>query len=492
MANNNTFEVLIKRNSLGLGFSIMGGPDAPHPHTNLIRIKKIFPLQPAWESGQLKAGDVILKVDDASLISLGLRQALDVLRTSQPVTRLSVYRPPENRLETLFRSNLTNPVNRSYSCNGQDVISPSSAGPTSLGIVPCSRPEPMDCHEDLDDSVQSFGQQCQPVFVDQSPERDANQTWTYGQNPEPDTVPIGEFSLRLTKVNGSLGFTVCQTTDATVLRHSVKALVKEPAISDGRIRPGDKLISANGSDCSQMSHAELISFLRKCPPEVKLTLYRDASRSQTPVSPTGNGMFAKASKATMSHPNLPSFLSSAGSGKRLLRYEAKEMVKSLQASRTSLDSSSRNGSNASSGSAAGRIRRLGRPYSPKSPLTVSTSAPLANTKHPLLLREIQSFEDGSVIDQEPTVESPLSPFPTTATTASIENKMDGLNIEELPPTPPPQSTHLGGPLSDNYLVEEVPPAFRSSSSEKKPVPRPRNLDLLAKCKTHQYVFQPQE
>ena len=29
-------------------------------------------------------------------------------------------------------------------------------------------------------------------------------------------------------------------------RHSVKALVKEPAISDGRIRPGDKLISANG------------------------------------------------------------------------------------------------------------------------------------------------------------------------------------------------------------------------------------------------------
>jgi hypothetical protein len=34
--------------------SITGGPDAPSPWTNLIRIKKIFPLQPAWETGKLK------------------------------------------------------------------------------------------------------------------------------------------------------------------------------------------------------------------------------------------------------------------------------------------------------------------------------------------------------------------------------------------------------------------------------------------------------
>ena len=51
---NNTFEVEIKRNSLGLGFSIDGGPDAPAPWTNLVRVKKIFPLQPAWETGKLR------------------------------------------------------------------------------------------------------------------------------------------------------------------------------------------------------------------------------------------------------------------------------------------------------------------------------------------------------------------------------------------------------------------------------------------------------
>lgn len=156
-----------------------------------------------------------------------------------------------------------------------------------------------------------------------------------------------------------MGFTLCQTDDSTVLRHTIKALVKEPALSDGRIRPGDKLISANGKDCSSLSHTELIAFLRKIgndynlsnhganTEEVKLRLYRDASGTQTPVTPPAE-MQSKQSEnaflsreessnkmATMSHPNLPSFLSSsnfssasASSGKnyKRLRQEAKEMV----------------------------------------------------------------------------------------------------------------------------------------------------------------------
>ena len=39
--------------------------------------------------------------------------------------------------------------------------------------------------------------------------------------------PFGEFSVTLRKVNGSLGFAISQTVpDTTVMRHSVKALVK--------------------------------------------------------------------------------------------------------------------------------------------------------------------------------------------------------------------------------------------------------------------------
>ena len=101
--------------------------------------RQVFPLQPAWECGQLRPGDVLLKVDDSSLVSLTLRGALDVLRTSRPLTRLTVFRPPENRLESLFNNNSASPetpqtggrdqmVNRSYSCNvNQDFAGTSSS-----------------------------------------------------------------------------------------------------------------------------------------------------------------------------------------------------------------------------------------------------------------------------------------------------------------------------------------------------------------------------
>ena len=105
----------------------------------------------------------------------------------------------------------------------------------------------------------------------------------------------GEFSVALNKNKGSLGFSLrSDPDDTTALRHSVKALVKEPAISDGRIRPGDKLISANGQECGAMSHTELISFLRSLPESgVVLKFYRDASRYATQLMVRGTKAYEK-------------------------------------------------------------------------------------------------------------------------------------------------------------------------------------------------------
>ena len=109
------------------------------------------------------------------------------------------------------------------------------------------------------------------------------------------------------------------------MRHTIKALVKEPALSDGRIRPGDKLISANGTDCSSLSHTELIAYLRNIGNdhkgnEIELRLYRDASESQTPITPPAisntedtniafSSFHEQSNKVTAkSHPNLPTFI----------------------------------------------------------------------------------------------------------------------------------------------------------------------------------------
>ena len=79
--------------------------------------------------------------------------------------------------------------------------------------------------------------------------------------------------MSLTKVNKSLGFTL-RKRDNSILGHTIRTLVREPALSDGRIKPGDKILSVNGTDLCGLSHEEAIAFLRTTPETVVIRLYR--------------------------------------------------------------------------------------------------------------------------------------------------------------------------------------------------------------------------
>lgn len=59
----------------------------------------------------------------------------------------------------------------------------------------------------------------------------------------------------MTKVNGSLGFTL-RKEDHSALGHYVRALVREPALSDGRIQPGDRIVAVSIFE----SYAALVLF----------------------------------------------------------------------------------------------------------------------------------------------------------------------------------------------------------------------------------------
>ena len=41
---------------------------------SLVRIKKVFPMQPAWQTGRLRVGDVIVSADGIPLAGLPLRR----------------------------------------------------------------------------------------------------------------------------------------------------------------------------------------------------------------------------------------------------------------------------------------------------------------------------------------------------------------------------------------------------------------------------------
>lgn len=240
ITESTTFQVTVIKNLRGLGLAVTGGVECDLPYAGLIRIKKLYPQTPAWLCGQLEVGDILLQANDNPLTGLTSHEALEMLRTVGQEVTLEICRPPPGTM-------------------GDDEDLPD--GGNTLGVVSTSLTTPNTSHNYL--------------------------------SPSPSFSSCGEFEVQLTKVAGSLGFTL-RKQDNSILGHTIRSLVKEPAISDGRLRPGDKIISVNNTDMCSLSHEEAIGFLRTCPETVTLRLYRDAMQTPvSPVSPTEPDILAK-------------------------------------------------------------------------------------------------------------------------------------------------------------------------------------------------------
>ncbi|XP_060524459.1 uncharacterized protein LOC132700896 isoform X2 [Cylas formicarius] len=224
-----TFTVKLTKGSRGLGLSVTGGIDCVGSWPGLVRIKRLFPHQPAFSCGLLNVGDLLLEANGVSLTGLTNYEALEVLRTAANQVELRVCRPPPDVL---------------------NCVSPISEVPPP----PPTRREP-------------------PNSLNLPPV-------CFGTTPE-DEYYHGEFEVTLTKIQGSLGFTL-RKEDDSALGHYVRALVREPALTDGRIRAGDKIIAVNDVEISPMTHEQAVQYLRQCGDKVKLRLYRDSA--QTPVA----------------------------------------------------------------------------------------------------------------------------------------------------------------------------------------------------------------
>lgn len=65
-----TFNVEIIKGPRGLGLSVSGGIDSSAPYPGLVRIKRLFPHQAAWATGQLQPGDILLEANGIILTGL--------------------------------------------------------------------------------------------------------------------------------------------------------------------------------------------------------------------------------------------------------------------------------------------------------------------------------------------------------------------------------------------------------------------------------------
>lgn len=66
--SDNVEHVGLSKGSSGLGFSVIGGAGAyPRPLQCVPRVRKVFSIGPATDSGKVNVGDVILEVNGVKL-----------------------------------------------------------------------------------------------------------------------------------------------------------------------------------------------------------------------------------------------------------------------------------------------------------------------------------------------------------------------------------------------------------------------------------------
>ncbi|KAB1271279.1 FERM and PDZ domain-containing protein 2 [Camelus dromedarius] len=94
------FEVKLKKNISGLGFSFvqMEREHCGHLRNDLLRIKRLFPGQPAEENGAIAAGDIILAVNGRPTEGLDFQEVLHLLRGASQEVTLLLCRPPPGTL----------------------------------------------------------------------------------------------------------------------------------------------------------------------------------------------------------------------------------------------------------------------------------------------------------------------------------------------------------------------------------------------------------
>ncbi|XP_054455329.1 FERM and PDZ domain-containing protein 2 [Anoplopoma fimbria] len=103
VTDDNTHEVTLTKSANGLGFSfLMCELDPPtRDFGSLVRIKQLFPGQPAQLSGRIQEGDVLLAINGQSLKELSYPRVLKLFKTSPLEVRLTLSRPAPGILPSI-------------------------------------------------------------------------------------------------------------------------------------------------------------------------------------------------------------------------------------------------------------------------------------------------------------------------------------------------------------------------------------------------------
>ncbi|XP_020604777.1 tyrosine-protein phosphatase non-receptor type 13-like [Orbicella faveolata] len=102
------FVVELSKGVGGLGLSLVGGKGAGEEHGGFLRIKKMFPGQPAAACGKLQIGDIVLEVNGKDMQGVTHQEAINQIRMGPQEVRLLVKRDPSSIPPSLLQRSGSN------------------------------------------------------------------------------------------------------------------------------------------------------------------------------------------------------------------------------------------------------------------------------------------------------------------------------------------------------------------------------------------------
>ncbi|XP_074610552.1 tyrosine-protein phosphatase non-receptor type 13-like [Acropora palmata] len=147
------FAVELVKGVGGLGLSLVGGKGAGEEHGGFLRIKKMFPGQPAAASGKLQIGDIILQVNGNDMQGVTHQEAINLIRMGPQEVKLLVKREPSSIPSSLLQRSGSNASDIDPAHILADIQSKLQIDPPSLkkesfdsngSEVPSTKPDSLD------------------------------------------------------------------------------------------------------------------------------------------------------------------------------------------------------------------------------------------------------------------------------------------------------------------------------------------------------------
>ncbi|OTF79899.1 hypothetical protein BLA29_006884, partial [Euroglyphus maynei] len=232
-------EITLERGNQGLGFSIAGGIDNPHIADDCsIYITKLIPGGSAAADGRLQIEDIILKVNETSLIDVAHQVAVNALQRAG------------NRVQLLVKRNKLTPQTTTIH-QSQSQFQQSQQQQQQQSMIPPSASAPANIQNQSNTASSS----------------------SVNQLSMSDLVRIELFKA----TSKGLGFSIAggvgnEHVPGDNSIYVTKIMDKGAAALDGRLECGDRLVAVNDIYLDNVTHEDAVAVLKSTSDHVILTV----------------------------------------------------------------------------------------------------------------------------------------------------------------------------------------------------------------------------